>query len=210
MAANPKPTEIPNESTLASEQEIKHPLQHEWVLWYDNLDTMKKMNLTWDQNLKMVYKFSTVEDFWSLWNNIKPPSSLATNSNYHLFKSGIEPKWEDQANQYGGKWILVCPTKNRNSLNDMWLGLALQLIGNCFEDDEDIAGAVISLKPKGGDKVAIWTKTADNKDMCLRIGRQFLKAMELESGYSINYQIHADAKESNTGYRNPNKYSIDV
>jgi len=89
----------------------------------------------------------------------------------------------------------------------MWLGLVLQLIGNCFDDDDDIAGAVISLKPKGGDKVAIWTKTASNKEMCMRIGQQFVKAMEVV-GEVINYQIHADATQSNTGFRNPNKYTL--
>jgi len=90
----------------------------------------------------------------------------------------------------------------------MWLGLVLQLIGNCFDDDEDVAGAVVSLKPKGGDKIAIWTKTAANKDVCMRIGNQFLKAMEVEPGSTINYQIHADAQQSNTGFRNPTKYNI--
>lgn len=58
---------------------------------------------------------------FSLWNNIKGPSYLPQNSNYHLFKAGIEPKWEDPQNKNGGKWIFVC--KSGRDLNDMWLGL---------------------------------------------------------------------------------------
>lgn len=41
----------------------QHPLQNRWVLWYDN---PKKRNSTesWEENLKNVYTFNTVEDFW--------------------------------------------------------------------------------------------------------------------------------------------------
>lgn len=41
----------------------QHPLQHRWVLWYDN---PKKRHSTesWEENLKLVYAFNTVEDFW--------------------------------------------------------------------------------------------------------------------------------------------------
>ena len=33
-----------------------------------------------------------------LYNNIVPPSHIAVNSNYYLFKKGIKPAWEDPAN----------------------------------------------------------------------------------------------------------------
>ena len=40
---------------------IKHPLENEWVLWYFKPGTSKN----WNENLKRVASFKSVEDFWS-------------------------------------------------------------------------------------------------------------------------------------------------
>ena len=42
----------------------------------------------------------------SLFNNIKPPSWLPVGADFHLFKHGIEPKWEDPQCAKGGAWTL--------------------------------------------------------------------------------------------------------
>ena len=34
------------------------------------------------------------------------PGDLASHSDFHLFKMGIKPMWEDEANKFGGKWIV--------------------------------------------------------------------------------------------------------
>ena len=60
-----------------------------------------------------------IEDFWSTFNNIQPPSLLAKNANYHFFKKGIYPLWEDEANQEGGKWILTIRDDPR-FLDQVW------------------------------------------------------------------------------------------
>jgi hypothetical protein len=50
----------------------KHPLQSEWVWWFDN-PKLKKAEESWEDNLKTVNTFGTVEDFWCLFNNIIAP-----------------------------------------------------------------------------------------------------------------------------------------
>ena len=45
----------------------------------------------------------------SLYNNIKPPSWLPAGTDFHLFKAGIEPKWEDPTCEHGGKWTILVP-----------------------------------------------------------------------------------------------------
>ena len=72
----------------------KHPLEHTWTLWFDNPNGRQKQ-ATWGQTLRSVYTFNTVEDFWCLYNNILAPSRLIMGTDFHLFKEGIEPKWED-------------------------------------------------------------------------------------------------------------------
>lgn len=81
------------------------------TLWFDNASKQDKAK-SWDEQLTEVLSFDTVEAFWgyvlkfeiscmvlipqySLYNHIVPPSHIAANSNYYLFKKGIRPAWED-------------------------------------------------------------------------------------------------------------------
>jgi hypothetical protein len=47
----------------------------------------------------------TVEDFWSHYKHVQPPSRLDLAANYHLFKCDIKPMWEDEQNLGGGRWV---------------------------------------------------------------------------------------------------------
>lgn len=71
----------------------------------------------------------------SLFNNIKPPSWLPMGSDFHLFKQGIEPKWEDPQCLKGGSWTLHIP-KGQNAkaeLDKHWLdGVRVAFSGNCW------------------------------------------------------------------------------
>lgn len=60
----------------------------------------------------------------SLYNNIKPPSWLGAGTDFHLFKKGIQPKWEDPQCVSGGKWTIWVPRGGGNSkqlLDKFWL-----------------------------------------------------------------------------------------
>lgn len=59
---------------------------------------------------------------FSATNSIVPPSHIAVNANYYLFKAGIKPAWEDPANAEGGKWSIQLPRdKNRETIDKFWL-----------------------------------------------------------------------------------------
>lgn len=57
----------------------------------------------------------------SLYNNIKQPSGLQAGADFHLFKQGIEPKWEDPRCAAGGKWTVLLPKGNKQTLDQYWL-----------------------------------------------------------------------------------------
>ena len=40
----------------------------------------------WGSQQKPIANFSTVEDFWAVYNNILPVKKLEANCNYHYFK----------------------------------------------------------------------------------------------------------------------------
>jgi len=82
------------------------PLETQWVFWFDKRVDQGGRSFTdeaqFASNLKIVGEFDTVQDFWRYFNHMRPASDLEFNSNYHLFKSGIKPMWEDPVNTNGG------------------------------------------------------------------------------------------------------------
>mmetsp|Transcript_12654 Transcript_12654/g.30721 ORF Transcript_12654/g.30721 Transcript_12654/m.30721 type:complete len:227 (+) Transcript_12654:104-784(+) len=184
----------------SQEPAVKHQLQNSWVLWFDN--PVKRLGAKdWSQNLKKVATFDMVEDFWGIFNNIRPPSRLNAGSNYHLFKAGIEPMWEHEGNKNGGKWTYSIPKKDaKKTIDSMWLYTILAMIGENFEAGDELCGAVISLR-KGGDRVAVWTKSAEDEKACLEIGGQFKAALTECLGSEIpadqiEYHVHNDALQA--------------
>jgi translation initiation factor 4E len=42
-------------------------------------------------------------------------------SNYHLFKEGVQPMWEDPQNAKGGKWVTQVAKAKKKELDSYWL-----------------------------------------------------------------------------------------
>jgi hypothetical protein len=51
------------DQVLQLDYSIKHPLHNTWTLWFDN-PGRKNSAQNWAQNLKEVFSFNNVEDFW--------------------------------------------------------------------------------------------------------------------------------------------------
>jgi translation initiation factor 4E len=171
---------------------VKHPLYSPWTLWFDSPST-KGRNLPqtpvsafpqtpipqtpgaaaaqgWMEDIKRVISFDSVEEFWGLYNNIIPPSQLPPKANYYLFKEGIIPAWEDEANKHGGKWSIQLPKdKNRSNVDKMWLYTMLAAIGETFDPSPTLAdgsgtaslitGVIVSTRPQFY-RLSIWTRLA--------------------------------------------------
>ena len=61
-----------------------------------------------------------VEDFWRLYVHLRRPvDDRPTVCDYHVFREGIKPMWEDQCNVNGGQWVIRC---NRGVfvIEEMW------------------------------------------------------------------------------------------
>ncbi|KAH7352417.1 hypothetical protein KP509_19G043700 [Ceratopteris richardii] len=167
----------------------KHPLEHAWTIWFDN--TGKTKQTSWGSALRPVYTFSTVEDFWCLYNNVIQPSRLIQGTDFHCFKEGISPQWEDPKCANGGKWTIVC---SRGKTIDMyWLDTLLALIGEQFDEADEICGVVVSVRARQ-DKISLWTKTASNEAAQMSIARQWKEFLDFND--SIGFIAHDDAKKS--------------
>ncbi|KAI9205532.1 putative eukaryotic initiation factor 4E [Polychytrium aggregatum] len=183
---------------------VKHPLQSRWTLWY--LNSQRKANQNnWNQNLKKIITFETVEDFWGVFNNIIKPSQTAPGSDYHLFKEGIQPTWEDPANEQGGKWVCTIRKKDED-LDTKWLNTMLLCVGAMLPDYDQVNGVVISIR-RQQDRIALWTAT-NEKDACERSGRQLKRVLELPENVRIGFQAHADAAAKNSSFANDDLYTV--
>ncbi|KAJ4461412.1 putative Eukaryotic initiation factor 4E [Paratrimastix pyriformis] len=150
----------------------------------------------WAQKLHFVYKFETVESFWCMFNNLEKPTALPVGTNFHLFKDGIQPAWEDPANQGSGRIYLALPLgdpRNPNpKLNMFYENTVLSLIGEQFEFSDHICGLVMQLR-KGQLRMSLWLRKCGPEVQTRLIAewRQILLSCEDPSfGVPVNYQPH--------------------
>ncbi|EED92544.1 eukaryotic translation initiation factor 4E [Thalassiosira pseudonana CCMP1335] len=184
------------------------PLHHKWTLWYDN-PRLAPAGTDWHDNLKNLGTFQTAEEFWAIFNNIQPSSHLALNSNYHLFKEGIEPMWEDPANQNGGKFVLTIPKKEAKAGrgDEWWLFTVLAVIGETMDQSgEEVCGCVVSIR-KAQDRIALWLKSCDKK-ACTEVGARWKKCLEVSNKTGLKYQAHKDAAASGSSFKNEVKFEV--
>jgi len=192
--ANESPNNVKDNDTEKDKTEelnaghlYKHPLQHTWTLWYKDTDQSK----SWKENLNEIESFDTVEDFWSLYNHIKPPSEINIGSDYSLFKKGIWPMWEDEGNKRGGAWLIQLKQSKQLDADSIWLDVLLCLIGEAFEDSEEICGATINVRKLNKIKIGLWTSNGTHSDAILRIGRTLKEALRLGQ-CTYTYSLHTD------------------
>jgi translation initiation factor 4E len=144
--------------------------------------------------LTTVGEFDTVESYCRYFNWLKPPSKLERNSNYHLFKSGIKPMWEDEANANGGKWVLTM--KNNPALLDQcWQWLTMALVGEELDEGDEICGAVVSLRSKV-DRIQLWTRSKEDVEKVNGIGRKFVKLLDVSEADNIGLEFQVSVYNS--------------
>ncbi|KAI9831809.1 MAG: hypothetical protein M1819_004706 [Sarea resinae] len=207
---------------------VKHPLMHEWTLWFTKPPSGKGDN--WNELLKEVVTFDSVEEFWGIYNNITPTSELALKSDYHLFKKGVRPEWEDPQNKHGGKWAYQFKEKRSVPIDDLWLHVMLAAIGETLEnsdDDGEVMGVVVNVR-KGFYRLGLWTRTVGKsvpgggegdvaggkgrsqqkgREVLEGIGRRFKEVLRLREGELVEFSGHTDSAHSGST-RAKAKYAV--
>ncbi|KAI0047857.1 translation initiation factor eIF4e [Auriscalpium vulgare] len=115
-----------------------HVASRSWVFWFRQQRAPGNKITNYEEGIKKISAFSSVESFWSLWTHLHPPSALLPTTDYLLFHSGIRrPVWEDPLNIGGGKWII----RLRKGVADrIWEDLVLAIVGDQFAPG-DAAGS---------------------------------------------------------------------
>ncbi|XP_022959251.1 eukaryotic translation initiation factor-like [Cucurbita moschata] len=180
--------------------EQSHMLERKWTFWFDN-QSRPKQGAEWGSSLRKVYTFDTVEEFWCFYDQILKPSKLPANADFHLFKAGVEPKWEDPECANGGKWTVT--SSRKTNLDTMWLETLMALIGEQFEESDEICGVVASVRQRR-DKLALWTKTAANEAAQMSIGRKWKEIIDVTD--KISFSFHDDLRREKSA--KSSRYSV--
>ena len=101
---------------------------------------------------------SNVSEFWQIFQHLKKPNQCPIGADYHLFKKGIIPMWEDDMNKNGGKLSVLLTWKYSNII---WEETAFNFAKGLLPHFEYINGIVISMRAKFA-VLSFWIKTNTN------------------------------------------------
>jgi len=163
----------------------EHPLRNSWILYYR--PPANKFS-DYEKSTTKVATISTVEGFWTVYSHLRRPSALPTVSDYHIFKDGIRPVWEDEANKRGGKWIVRL---KKGVADRYWEDLLLAIIGDQFlEAGDEVCGAVLSVR-SGEDVLSIWTKIDGGRN--IKIRETIKRILSFPADTNIIWKSHDDS-----------------
>lgn len=132
-----------------------HPLRDVWTFWFRPPISKANGYVEYEKSIHAIAHVSTVEEFKTACEYLKHPSDLPEKSDYHLFKHGIRPIWEDDVNKQGGKWVVHL---KKGAADRFWEQTLFACIGDQFGDDRDeVCGVVLSVR-NGEDTLSIWLR----------------------------------------------------
>lgn len=160
----------------------------------------------YENSIKTIATIETAEEFWSVYDWLIRPNELPTTTDYHFFRSGIKPTWEDPSNIRGGKWIVRL---KKGLASRYWEEIILAMIGMQLQGagggGDEICGAVCSIR-YNEDIVSVWNKSADNRDATDRIRDSMKKILRLPPGVHMEYKPHQASLADKSSFRNTTVY----
>lgn len=143
-----------------------HPLRNGWVFWFRPPISKANGYIDYEKTVHRIASCETVEEFYSVYKHLKRPSSLPLVSDYHLFKKGVRPIWEDEENKKGGKWVVRL---KKGVADRYWEDILLAIIGDQFsEASDEVCGVVLSVR-NGEDILSIWARADGGRVLRIRL-----------------------------------------
>jgi len=174
---------------------MTHFLNSRFAFFYLRRDrSQKETDAQGYQNaVQKIGSFDSVEGFFGIYDHLVKPHSLTSESHvtdYHLFREGISPTWEDPKNRNGGKWI-VRLRKVEGLASLYWEDLIMALVGEQFGDvGVQVCGVVVSVR-QHEDILSVWTQDSKDDDAIAKIRDAIKSNLDLPPFVTIDYKRHA-------------------
>lgn len=155
----------------------------------------------------------TVEGFWNHFHFLPPPSSALTDLQGQkklldqrvpealgLFKSGVQPEWEDPVNMRGGHWecrVDVGP----EHIDRLWSDLVMAMVGETVESKAWVTGGRVVDKCRKGRRefrLELWMQEApvkEREEIRERLSH-LLSSDEFGQAPAFTWKSHSEAIES--------------
>ena len=139
----------------------------------------------WDEkNIKALANFSTIDEFWGMYQHLKRPSQMPEGTTCNLFIKGIKPIWEDPQHKTGASLRFQF---SKGYSNQIWEDLILALIGEQFSLADEITGIALSVGRT--DKLNIWFRHGYDKDVAPQIKADMIRLLGLPSDIKTNVSV---------------------
>lgn len=100
-------------------------------------------------------------------------------------------------NAKGGKWSI----RLRKGVADrLWEDLILALIGDQFEDEDEVCGCVLSVRIQE-DIISIWNKDESNNQVLNRIRETTRRVLNLPTSTVFEYKSHNESLQDKGSFR---------
>ena len=176
-------------------QEVGSPettkLPSKFTFWFTYFQKSKDKQMEeFEDNLRKIADFDSAEEFWGIYQHMKRPSTLPRGCEFFLFKAGIRPLWEDEANFGGGRLFLSM--KKDVITNKVWEDLQIAMIigGGVLEF---LCGSVINIRTSEV-FISVWIKECSGEKR-EEIKEWLKKNLDLPNTNCIRWKKHPTTAE---------------
>ena len=166
-------------------------LPSNFTFWFTFFQKSKDKQMEeFEDNLRKISDFNTAEEFWGIYQHMKRPNTLPRGCEFFLFRKGIKPLWEDEANFGGGR--LYLSMKKDVITNKVWEDLQISMIisGDLLNF---LCGCVINIRTSEV-FISVWIKEcSDEKREEIKIWLQ--KNLELPNTNCIKWKKHPNTEQ---------------
>jgi len=189
------------------------PLRFTWSIWEQIMQSNEKAAAYSDATHK-VAQFSTVQDFWKLWNHMPQPSELLEQKRMvreqpdglhvidaiMIFRDNIRPEWEDKQNANGGHFqFQLKPNIGGGQVDEYWNNLVLGMIGATIEPANMITGIRLVDKlsgPRAANviRLEVWFNSMEDNAQVQTLKKNVEKCMATRLDGTVGQAPRSDTK----------------
>lgn len=190
------------------------PLKYTWVVWEQIMQASDGKTAQYSDATHKVAPFSTVQDFWKLWNHMPQPSELLDQKRMvreqpdglhvidaiMIFRENVRPEWEDPMNATGGHFqFQLKPQTGGGQIDEYWNNLVLGMIGSTIEPASMITGIRLVDKLSGprmanGIRIEVWFSDYENTTAVTQLRKNVERCMATRLDGTVGQPPKGEAK----------------